>query len=690
MKLTITHWDGKTIFYVEVEQTEYVEDLKAIIQEKYDIPVDQQRLSHRGDEIDDTATIEDLYLTEGDSLVLEPMKVTVILPDNVKRIRLTLVPTDNIKKIKKAVFKKAGIKPEYQCVIFNQNELHDGQTIADSNIEHGDAVVVQQFTLNICHWDGDIFQVTPSPRDTVEVIKKIIMEKTGVEKEKQKFVFKENPVNEFVSFKAQQIKNKSLLEMQKPCKPKKEAVKLSFFPDPKPAIMADDSPRVVSLSIRLFNGTTFKMEVDTNNFIDDLKPLIEEQHGISPDQQRISFDGTLIDETETLADQGIEEGAVLVLEPMKIFILLPNGKKIRFSVNIDDTIKRIKRVVTKKSGIPAAVQVVKFNDMEVADSKTLSSLSVVHEDTLIVETFRITVVDWEGETIEFKEISPKDTLEEIKTFLNKEKGYHFNKQVFKYAGTKLNSFVPIGDQGVSNMSILEMEKPKEEVRPQKKVSLQIFGALDEDPLKRSTHCDDHICVTIQKSKTETFPLYFDAMGYIADLKIKIEDAQDIKVTDQRLSLDGAILEDDLTLVECKISNGTTLVLEPMRVVCVLPNKKKMRLTVSLDDTIKKLKNAVFKKTKISMDVQCIMFGGKELRDMDRIESSGISHEDEIMVELYSIKIAHWLGDIFILTDLNPSDNLEDLKSILQKRKQIPKEMQQFTIEGRPVNGFISL
>lgn len=690
MKLTVAHWDGKTIFDVEVDPTEYVDDLKDIIQEKYDIPVDQQRLSHKGDEIDDTATMDDLGLSEGDSLALEPMKVTVVLPDNAKRLRLTMVPTDTIKKIKKAVSKKTGIKHEVQCVIFDQNEFHDGQTLAECNIEHGDAVVIERFTLNVSHWDGDIIQVNPSPRDTVDAIKKVIMEKTGVEKEQQKFIFNENPVNEFVSLKDQQIKNKSLLEMTKPRKAKKEHVKLSFFPDTKPAIMADDKPQMVFVSIRHLNGTTFKMEIDINSYVDDIKPLIEEQHGIPIDQQRFSFEGNMIDETDPFSDQGIGEDSVLILEPMKIFILLPSGKKIRFSVNIEDTIKRIKRVVTKKGGIPAAVQIVKFNDMEVADSKTLSSLSVGNEDTLVVETFRITVVDWEGETIEFKEISPKDTVEEIKSVLNKVKGYPLNKQVFLYGGKKLNAFVSIGDQGVKHHGVLEMEEPKEEARPIKKVSLQIFGAMDEDPLKRSTHGDEDICVTIQKNETETFPIYFDPMGYIADLKIKIEKKQDIKVSDQRLSFDGSMLDDDLTLVECNIVDGVTLVLEPMKVICVLPNKKKMRLTVSPEDSIKKLKKAVFKKARISMDVQCMMFGGKELRDTDRIENAGIAHEDEILVEVYSIRIAHWLGDIFVLTDMNPSDNVEDLKSILLKRKQIPKNMQQFTFQGRPVNGFIGL
>lgn len=688
MKLTVTHWDGKSKFQVELEPTEYVDDLKDLIEEKHDIPVYQQRLSHKGDEIDDTATMDDLGLVDGDLLALEPMEVTVILPDNFKRLRLTLVPTDTIKKIKKAVSKKSGIKSDVQCALFNQTEYNNGQSLAECNIEHGDTVVIELFTLNVSHWDGEIYQVTPSPRDTVDAIKKVIMKKTGIKKEKQKFIFNENPVNEFVSLKDQQIKNKALLELQKPRKPKKEHVKLSFFPEAKPVIMADDKLHIVSVNIRHFNGTTFKMEIDTDSYVDDLKLMIEEKHGIPVDQQRLSFDGDLIDATETFADQGIEDSAAFLLEPMKIFIMLPNGKKIRFSVNLEDSIKRIKRVVTKKSGIPAAVQIVKFNDVEVGDGKTLTSLSVGHEGMLVVETFCITVIDWEGDAIEFNEISPKDTVEEIKVFLNREKGFDFDRQVFMHAGTKLNVFVSIGDQGVKHKGVLEMQEPKEKVLPKKKVSLQIFGA--KDPLKRSTHGDEDICVTIQKSKTETFPIYFDPFGYIADLKIKIEKKQDLKSNDQRLSFEGSLLDDELTLIECNIVDGSTLVLEPMKVICVFPNKKKMRLTVSPEDNIKKLKKAVYKKAKISMDVLCMMFEGNELSDSERIEDASITHEDEIMVEVYSIKIAHWLGDIFVLTDVNPSDNVEDLKAILLKRKQIPKNMQQFTFEGRPVSEFIGL
>jgi hypothetical protein len=42
---------------------------------------------------------------------------------------------------------------------------------------------------------------------------------------------------------------------------------------------------------------------------------------------------------------------------MKIHIMLPNGKKIRFAVNLDDNVRRIKKIVTKtKNGIQADSQ----------------------------------------------------------------------------------------------------------------------------------------------------------------------------------------------------------------------------------------------------------------------------------------------------------------------------------------------
>jgi hypothetical protein len=116
----------------------------------------------------------------------------------------------------------------------------------------------------------------------------------------------------------------------------------------------------------------------------------------------------------------------------------------------------------------------------------------------------------------------------------------------------------------------------------------------------------------------------------------------------------------------------------------------MRLTVEPDDLVKKLKKAVFKKAKIAIDVQCIMFNGKELSDMQSIEDAGIEHLDEVRIETYSINVAHWLGDTFVLTDVLPSDTVEDLKNLLLQRKQIPKEMQKFTFKGKSINEFIGL
>jgi len=86
---------------------------------------------------------------------------------------------------------------------------------------------------------------------------------------------------------------------------------------------------MVVITIKDLNGETFQVECDPTEYVDDLRDKVEEQHGIPSDAQRYSLDGTLIEDTDTLEENGVDSDCVLVLEPCKITVILPTKKKLR-------------------------------------------------------------------------------------------------------------------------------------------------------------------------------------------------------------------------------------------------------------------------------------------------------------------------------------------------------------------------
>ena len=67
MQLFVKTLSGKTVS-IECEESDKIEDVKAKIEEKEGVPVDQQRLIFAGKQLDGQKTLQECGINEGDSL----------------------------------------------------------------------------------------------------------------------------------------------------------------------------------------------------------------------------------------------------------------------------------------------------------------------------------------------------------------------------------------------------------------------------------------------------------------------------------------------------------------------------------------------------------------------------------------------------------------------------------------------
>lgn len=591
MIITIQHWNGST-FTVEAEPTEYVDDLKEKIEEQEQIPVDSQRFTTlEGNPIEETDTLEENDIISDCTLVMQPLKVTLFLPTK-KKLRVSFKPEDLVKKIKKAVSKKTGIAADTLVFVFDGHELMDGQTMGECNIDHDDTVTVETFTLRVSHWDGDIFVFKDfNPRETIEAIKKLVYEKCQMAIEDQKFVHEERPVNEFLSLRDQQIHHKAVLDLQEPVKTtKKEKFKLTMLPTNDPNAMT--TAVKANLTVKHWDGRTFTVEFDPKEYVDDVKDKLQDLHQVPTSHQRLSFDGELVDETEPLEDQGIGNGALLVMEAMKVSIMAPSQKKpFKVAFTPDDKVKRIKRIVAKKCGIQADVQLVMLDGKELKDTQTLEECGIEHDNLLTIVLFAIIVEHWDdGREIEVTDIRPTDTPEDVKQILEEMEKVPKSEIKLTINDTIMNDFISLKDQQVQHHSRLLWVEPEKKVEKREKFKLQVFGAESttngaataQPPGRQGANT---INLIIKKSNGEiAFEIDFDPLDYVDALKEKIHELHDIPVEQQRLSYGGNLLDGADTLQENNIEDGAELVMEPMKVMVVLPTGKGFRLTVNQEGT----------------------------------------------------------------------------------------------------------
>jgi ubiquitin len=609
-----------------------------------------------------------------------------------KTVKIDILPSESVAAVKKEIQAKTGMAPDEQSLTFGGEELVDSKTLEESGIKAGSTLEVEPLKIPVTIKTpmGKTLKLDVNPSDTIENVKKVIQEKTGMRPDQQRVLFGGKELENDRTVKDCGIKKGSTLSVE---------------------------PYTIPITVKTSTGKTLELDIWPSETVAAVKKVIQQETGLSPAEQRLTVGGKELVDSKTLEESGIKAGSTLDVEPFKISVTVttPMGKTLQLDLLPSDTIENVKKMVQEKTGMRPEQQLVLLNGEELEDGRTVKECGIQQGSTLAIDPYTIPIIvkTSTGKTLEI-DISPSETIDTLKNVIQQVTGLKPDEQCLTYGGKELTP----GDR-----------------------TLQDCGITKGAELSVEPHT---IPITVTSSVTgETASLDVKPSDSILNVKKMIQTKTKMPVDEQILKLNGKKLSDSKSVQECGIKKGSGLTVEASTPVdntieilvetsaCMeisdesgentsqkvdesiddvgkmiaqlsmkglsseqhvfIQDRATLSIRIDPSDSIETIKKMIQERTGTPHENQCLFFKGQELKGGSSAEASGLKNKSRVKVEPWTIPIkAKTAMGKTVELDVSPGDTIDKIKKAIKVKTGIKPGDQIISFQGKELENHLSV
>ncbi|XP_043703316.1 polyubiquitin-like [Telopea speciosissima] len=291
------------------------------------------------------------------------------------------------------------------------------------------------------------------------------------------------------------------------------------------------------------NQRTIVLGVDKQDFVQNIKAMIQEQEGISQNCFTLIYSGRKLEDNWTLAANNIHNEATLQLvfnprDMITISVKTSCVQTMRLEVKMLYTIHDVKSIVECMSGIPIYKQKFIYAGQQLVDGQTLVYYDITEESVIemLPPSFQIFVKTWSGKIITL-EVESSNTVKDVMAKINQKLGGSTSQQRLQFAGRRLEEDTSLGSYMIQKDSTLNLV------------------------ISPSVRCCSQITIYVKASNGKPVTMLVDRLNTIHEVKAMIRHSMGLVPT--MLIYKGLKLSDSSTLLAYGIQNNSKLTFHAM-------------------------------------------------------------------------------------------------------------------------------